>query len=160
MDCAQKGISAWRHSVHHWGISPLAICADNSSSEMGLSGSMWFLSLTPAEPWFGCWRSEANGTERWAVRVGRCQSAGSIKAARRRRSRSSLPALNNLGWQKQRVVQGVGLTSAKGNQDKKRSRELVLALTQHLSSRRKEQTSFPALLIYRVQPILGKSIPN
>lgn len=35
MDCAQKGISARRHSVHHWDISPLAICPDNSSSETG-----------------------------------------------------------------------------------------------------------------------------
>lgn len=75
----------------------------------------------------------------------------------------SLPALNNLRWQKQRivwVVQGVGLTSAKGSQDKERSREVFLALTQHLSCRRKEWASFPALQINRVQPILGKSIPN
>lgn len=43
--------------------------------------------------------------------------------------------------------QGVGLARAKGSQDKKRSRELFLALTQHLSCRRKEQASFPALLI-------------
>lgn len=75
----------------------------------------------------------------------------------------SPPALNNLGWQKQRivwVVQGVGLTGAKGSPDKERSREVFLALTQHLSCRRKERASFPALQINRVQPILGKSIPN
>lgn len=58
------------------------------------------------------------------------------------------------------MVQSVGLTSAKGSQDKEISRELVLALTEHVSCRRKEQASFLALLIYRVQPILGKSTPN
>lgn len=56
----------------------------------------------------------------------------------------SLPALNNLGWQKQRivwVVQGVGLTGAKESPDKERSREAFLALTQHLALR-EEGTGF------------------
>lgn len=65
----------------------------------GLSGSTWFLPLIPAEPWFGCWRFEANGNEKWAVEVGRCQLSGQIKAARRRTSKCSSASTEQSGME-------------------------------------------------------------
>lgn len=95
--------------------------------------------------------------------MGRCQSAGEIIAARRRRAKHLSARAGQFGMAEAEDClggAGCGTNSYQGSQDKKRSRELFLALTQYLSCRRKEQASFPALLINRVQPILGKSIPN
>lgn len=115
--------------------------------KLGLSGSMWF---------FCHWLQQSHDLAAEGVRLMGLRGEqwewegvsqlGKLKQPEGGGQSISLPALNSLGWQKQRivwVVQGVGLTSAKGSQDKKRSRELFLALTQHLSCRRKEQASFP-----------------
>lgn len=119
MDCAQKGISAWRRSVHHWGDQP--------SSYLFWSQLRWnqgFLGVCV----FCHWLQQSHDSAAESLRLMGMRGKqwkwedvswlGGLKQPEGGHQSIPLLALNNLGWQKQRtiwVVQGVGLTSAKGS---------------------------------------------
>lgn len=119
MDCAQKGISAWRHSVHHWGDQP--------SSDLFWWQRQWnrgFLGICDSCHWVQqSYGLVAEGMRLMGMR-GEQQRwegiswLGRLKQPEGGGQSTSLPALSNLGCQKRRsvwVAQGVGLTSAKGS---------------------------------------------
>lgn len=124
MDCAQKGISARRHSLHHRDEQP--------SSYLFWWQLQWnwgFLGVYDLCRWLQQSRSSAAEGLRLTGMRGEQRKRGSISwlggLNQPEGGQSiSLPALNNLGWQKQRtiwVVQGVELTSAKGSSAKGQS---------------------------------------